>query len=105
MTDKSRKIKELFHQPKLRSILRKYDVSFAAVFGSRARDQAGFKSDLDILVDFRSQVSLFDLIRLERELEAVLPYKVDLVPQNSLNPKLLPHIKKDLKPVYKAYKG
>jgi len=50
------------------------------LFGSRARDEARADSDVDLLVDFEpdAQVSLLDLVRLERLLSERLKLTVQV---------------------------
>lgn len=56
------------------------------VFGSRARGDARPDSDLDLLIQFREGVSLFDLIRLESELEKLLGIKVEVISKRAIRP-------------------
>ncbi|HLN51054.1 MAG TPA: nucleotidyltransferase family protein [Thermoplasmata archaeon] len=55
------------------------------VFGSVARREATPKSDLDLLVDFDSDASLFDQIALKQDLERLLHRKVDVVDPKGLH--------------------
>ncbi|HET8808925.1 MAG TPA: nucleotidyltransferase family protein [Flavobacteriaceae bacterium] len=70
------------------------------VFGSVAKNEATDNSDIDILYDFKDTIGLFKLIRLQQELQEKLNKKVDLVSEKYINPKLKPHILKDLKIIY-----
>jgi uncharacterized protein len=54
------------------------------LFGSVARDQEHQHSDIDLLVDFAPGSSLFDLMRLSRELEELLGHRVDVVSSGGL---------------------
>lgn len=45
-------------------------------------------SDIDILVEFSDDKTLFNLIDLEIELEEILKRKIDLISFNSVNPLL-----------------
>jgi predicted nucleotidyltransferase len=54
------------------------------LFGSVARGQERPGSDIDLLVDFDPDSSLFDLIRLTRELEELLGLPVDVVSTGGL---------------------
>jgi predicted nucleotidyltransferase len=76
----------------------RFGVSAIAVFGSHARAEAGPESDLDLLVDFRTNArpTLFSLARLDSYLEEALGVKVDLIPRESLNPRIEPYIRADL---------
>lgn len=54
------------------------------LFGSIARGEDRPDSDVDLLVDFDPDSSLFDLIRLARELEELLGLPVDVVSTGGL---------------------
>ncbi len=60
---------------------RRWKVAEMAIFGSALREDFGTHSDVDVLVSFKEDArwSLFDLVRMEEELEAVLGRSVDLV--------------------------
>ncbi|MEM3381890.1 MAG: nucleotidyltransferase family protein [Candidatus Bathyarchaeia archaeon] len=69
-------------------ILKSYDVKRAAFFGSIVKGELEEKSDIDILVEFEGEKSLFDLVGLKIELEELLGRKVDVLTYNSLHPLL-----------------
>ncbi len=79
------------------SLLRKHDVIRAGIFGSYARGEATKSSDIDILVKYKKRKSLFDLVRLERELAASLGTKIDLLTYKSINPLLRERILREEK--------
>jgi uncharacterized protein len=54
------------------------------VFGSVARGDDRPDSDIDLLVDFAPDSSLFDLMRMTRELEELLGHPVDVVSTGGL---------------------
>jgi predicted nucleotidyltransferase len=54
------------------------------LFGSAARGDERVGSDVDFLVDFDADSSLFDLLRLTRELEDLLGVPVDVVSTGGL---------------------
>jgi len=54
------------------------------LFGSVARGDDGPDSDIDLLVDFDQDSSLFDLMRMTRELEELLGRPVDVVSTGGL---------------------
>jgi uncharacterized protein len=56
----------------------------ARLFGSAARGDDRPDSDIDLLVDFDEDSSLFDLMRMSRELEALLGRAVDVVSAGGL---------------------
>ena len=69
-----RRLRDLL--PELRD---RYHVVDVSVFGSRVRADATAESDLDLLVTFDTEASLFDLIGMELDLEARLGIHVDVV--------------------------
>lgn len=75
-------------------------VSYLALFGSHSRGDNNPTSDVDLLVDFSDKKSLFDLVRLQSELEQTFEKKVDLVPRRNLKPALKIYISTDLSPIY-----
>lgn len=70
------------HRPEIMAM----GVSSLAVFGSVAREEAGAESDVDILVEFGQPVGLFEFVRLQQRLEALLGRRVDLVTPDALRP-------------------
>ncbi len=64
----------------------RYGVKSLGVFGSYVRGEADDRSDLDILVEFEQAPTLWELIRLERELGDKLGVKVDLAMKKTLKP-------------------
>ena len=73
-------------KPKITKVLKRYHATKAGIFGSYARGTAKKKSDVDILVELPTKLSLFDFIGIKLELEKVLKMKVDLVEYNSIKP-------------------
>jgi hypothetical protein len=65
---------------------RRWKVAEMAIFGSALREDFGPGSDIDILVSFNADArwSLFDLVRMEEELETILGRAVDLVPRQAV---------------------
>jgi hypothetical protein len=66
------------------SQLAEHHVAKAALFGSVARNEATPQSDIDILVEFRQPVGLFEFVRLKRFLESIFGRPVDLVTADAL---------------------
>ena len=69
-------------------ILNRYGVKKAAVFGSAARGEMTGESDIDILVEIKKDLSLFEFSRLKNDLEDALGQKVDLVEYETIKPRL-----------------
>ncbi|MBW6480103.1 MAG: nucleotidyltransferase family protein [Bacteroidales bacterium] len=83
------------------SYLRSYKAERIGIFGSFARGEQNAASDIDILVKFRSDLSLLDLVKIHRELSVILGRKIDIVTEASLkNERLRSHVYKDLKIIY-----
>jgi predicted nucleotidyltransferase len=76
-------------------ILLKNGVDRAGIFGSFARNEADENSDIDILVHFRGRKGLFDLARLELELEQVALRKVEVITYGSISPLIRERVLKD----------
>lgn len=66
-------------------IAAEHGASNVRVFGSVARGEAGPSSDLDLLVEFDLDRSLFDHVALIQDLEDLLGRKVDVVTEDSLH--------------------
>ena len=71
---------------KIVPVLKRHDVVHAAIFGSFVRGEAKKDSDIDILVEFKGEKSLLDLVALKLELEELLGREVDVLTYNSLHP-------------------
>lgn len=69
-------------------ILRRHAVRKVGLFGSRARGTSHESSDVDLLVDLPSEMSLLDVVALKLELEDRLGLAVDLVEYAGLKPSL-----------------
>jgi uncharacterized protein len=66
----------------------KHGASNVRVFGSVARGEDTPQSDIDLLVDLSPRSGLVALGRLERELSETLGVSVDVVPADSLRPRV-----------------
>ncbi|MGM1028314.1 MAG: helix-turn-helix domain-containing protein [Actinomycetota bacterium] len=67
------------HRSEVEAILRQHKALGASVFGSVARGEDRSGSDLDLLVVFRPDASLFDQVELEHDLQQLLGVDVDVV--------------------------
>jgi hypothetical protein len=71
---------------KISDFCRRWKVTELALFGSALRRDFSPDSDVDILVSFAPETrwSLFDLVVMEGELEAILGREVDLVERTAV---------------------
>ncbi len=65
------------------------------LFGSMARNEANFQSDIDLLVELNESVDLFQFAEMQWQLEELLKRKIDLVSTNGISQRLQPYIEKD----------
>jgi len=72
------------------------------LFGSAARGEATSQSDIDLIADLPSDLSLLDIVRLERELSSLLGRKVDLLTREAISPYIRERIQDDLQVLYEA---
>ena len=62
----------------------RYKVNEISLFGSFVRGEQAESSDIDVLVDFNTDASYFDLVRLGDFLEEKFQRHVDVIPKESL---------------------
>jgi predicted nucleotidyltransferase len=67
-------------------ILERYGIKKAAIFGSLAKGEGKTSSDVDILVEIKSDMSLIDFIGIKLELEEALKMRIDLVEYDTIKP-------------------
>ncbi len=84
---------------RVREIAGSYGLSNVRVFGSVARGEDRGDSDVDLLVDVGPGVGLMALARCERDLEALLGARVDLVPAGDLKPGVAASVLAEARPV------
>jgi predicted nucleotidyltransferase len=72
------------HRDDIKAVAARHHGRRVRLFGSVARGEERADSDIDLLVDFVPGSSLFDLLRLNRELEALLRHPVDVVSRGGL---------------------
>ena len=69
--------------------LRSYEPEMIGIFGSYARNENTVDSDIDILVRFKSTLSLLQLVQAETLISQKLGIKVDLVTEGAVKNKIL----------------
>ena len=67
-------------------LCKKYSINELSIFGSSIREDFSKDSDIDILVSFSkdSEITLFDIMDLEKEFSELLKREVDIVEKESL---------------------
>jgi hypothetical protein len=77
---------------------RRWGVAELAVFGSVLRDDFNAGSDVDVLVSFLPDTAptLFDMVRMQRELEKILGREVDLVSRRGIESSRNPLRKREI---------
>ncbi|MDP1854287.1 MAG: nucleotidyltransferase family protein [Candidatus Omnitrophota bacterium] len=73
----------------------KYQVKKIGVFGSYVRNEQKAKSDIDVLVEFKEPIGMFEFMDLEGFLRRLLGVKVDLVSKKALKPVIGRYILKE----------
>ncbi len=72
------------NRAEIREVVRRHRGRSVSLFGSVARGDDTAASDIDFLVEFLPGSSLFDLLHISDELEALLGVSVDVVPVGGL---------------------
>ena len=71
---------------KILPVLLRHGVRKAGLFGSFVRDEMSGESDIDILVELDSDISLLDFVGIKLEIEEVLVKNVDLIEYDTIKP-------------------
>lgn len=70
-------------------------ISKVLLFGSCARKEERSDSDIDFLVDFKPEATLFDHVHMRDALSELFGTKVDVVSSRGLDPYVAPFVLKD----------
>ena len=98
-------VKRCIMNPEIKNIiintLRAYNPEMIGVFGSYARNENTVESDIDILVRFKSTLSLLQLVHVENLISQKLGIKVDLVTEGAVKNRILKEsIQQDLQIIF-----
>ena len=74
---------------------KKKEVKKIYLFGSYARGEENFASDIDIRMELTGNISFFDIVEISDSLERKTGKKIDLVTSNNLDERFYNEIKKD----------
>jgi len=88
-------IKEIIKEHK-DELVEKFKVKEIGIFGSYVRGEERKRSDVDILVEFREPIGLFEFMDLEEYLSKLIGLKVDLVSKKALKPTIGQYILKEV---------
>ncbi len=69
-------------------VLKNYPIKRASVFGSYSRNEQTESSDVDLLIETSEKFTLFQFLKLERELSESTLKKVDLVEYKAIKPSI-----------------
>jgi predicted nucleotidyltransferase len=72
------------HRAQIRSVVARHRACNAGVFGSVVHGDDHEGSDLDILIDPTPDTTLFDIAKIQIELEQLLGVSVDVLTPNAL---------------------
>lgn len=86
-----RKIENILRKHK-QELKKRFKLKEIGIFGSFVRDEQKKRSDIDILVEFKEPIGLFEFMDLEEYLMKILGAKVDLVSKKALKPRIGRHI-------------
>ena len=81
------------------AIARRYGAHDIRIFGSVARGDAGESSDLDLIVRFDPDRSLFDHGGLLMDLQELLGVKVDVISEAGMRERFRDHVLKEAIPL------
>jgi hypothetical protein len=88
-------IKDIIKQHR-KELEERFRVKEIGVFGSYVRGEEKKRSDIDILVEFKEPIGLFEFMDLEEYLEKLFGTKVDLVSKKALKPRIGEYILKEV---------
>lgn len=80
-----------------RDLMEKYGVRRIGIFGSYLTNRQHRKSDIDILVEFKKDIDLFDFLDVKSFLENILKKRVDIVMKPALKPYIGKRILKEVR--------
>jgi uncharacterized protein len=77
------------------ALMHKHGASNVRVVGSVARGDAGPDSDVDLLISFPPNRSVFDLVGLWLDIKELLGYEISLIPDSTSNEQFLQSVLED----------
>ncbi len=97
-------IKEEFYKYKneIYKICEEKGIKKLMLFGSTLYDRGKESSDIDLLAEFESEMSLFDIIKVKQELEDLLCNPVDLMTPQALSPHFRINVVNEVEIIYEV---
>lgn len=89
-----------YDQTKLNVLCQTYGISNLFLFGSQARGDSSEDSDIDLIAKFDKPIGLIEFVKAEQELSQMFSKPVDLLTEQSINPKIKESIQRDLLSLY-----
>jgi uncharacterized protein len=86
----------------LRTLPKNDQVRRISLFGSHLHGTAKKNSDIDLLIEFKKPISMFTLVRMEREMSEALGRQVDLLTPESLSKYFRSEVVQEAEPLYEA---
>ncbi len=80
--------------------LKKKGAKKIEIFGSYAIGEEREDSDIDLIVEFKNNRTLLELIEIEQELSEALNRKIDMLTPSSISPLIMEKISKEKKVIY-----
>lgn len=80
-------------------IQEKYKGSVKCIFGSYVRGEESLKSDLDVLVEFKKNANLLDLVGISLFLEDRIHVPVDVVPIDTVREEIKEQVFREAIPI------
>ncbi|WP_231856917.1 type VII toxin-antitoxin system MntA family adenylyltransferase antitoxin [Methanococcus maripaludis] len=85
---------------RIHELCERENIVYLGLFGSYSRGEETKDSDIDFLVKFSGNKSLFKIIKISKELSKIFGKKVDLVTENSLSKYIKKDVLKDIEVIY-----
>ena len=80
-------------------ILKEAGVLKSALFGSIVRNESHIDSDIDILIETSKPVSIFVILRMEKELGLITKRKIDIVEYSAIKQSIKQNILREAIPL------
>ena len=90
-----KEINKIFKGGAIQQFFKSQPINKAYLFGSVARGDDRFDSDIDIMVELDKNTDMFQFIGIKLQLEKIFNKTVDLISSNGISPHLKPFIDKD----------